>query len=154
MSTLADLRKTELAKIHIAKLQLKLCDEDYRAILQRVSGKDSAADLNARERQKVLNELYRLGWRATNHRAPLQPQTQTVSPAWDKERLILKIGALLCDSQPPKLWAYADGIARKMFGLESVRFCDPKQLRSIVAALSYDQKRRKRKDRNPPKGAA
>ena len=73
-------------------------------------------------------------------------------PGWGKDRLFTKIGALLADAG--RGWAYADGCARKMFGLESVRFCDPDQLRRIVAALTYDQQRRAKRAPNPPPPAA
>lgn len=54
---------TAIAKIHIAKAQLGLDDEDYRALLARVTGKRSSRDLNAREVDMVLGEFKRLGWR-------------------------------------------------------------------------------------------
>lgn len=146
----ADLhRKTELAKIHVAKAQLKLDDDTYRALLERLTGKTSAADLTARERVGVLNEFYRLGWSAENHRIP-QRSSAPRRPAradWGKDKLLSKIGALLAEAG--RSWAYADGIAAHMFGVESVRFCDPEQLRKIVAALMYDQKRRKNTATSP-----
>lgn len=157
-------RKTELAKIHVAKAQLKLDDDTYRALLERITGKASAADLSARERVMVLNEFYRLGWSAENHRIPQRsPSTRSPSTGsgraggggriagWGKDKLLSKIGALLAEAARP--WAYADGIARHMFGIESVRFCDPEQLRKIVAALMYDQKRRKNAAPTPPEAA-
>lgn len=160
-------RKTELAKIHVAKAQLKLDDDTYRALLERLTGKTSAADLTARERVMVLNEFYRLGWSAESHRIPQRrPTPSTGSPStgsgraggggrmagWGKDKLLSKIGALLAEAKRP--WAYADGIARHMFGgVESVRFCDQEQLRKIVAALMYDQKRRKNAAPTPPEAA-
>ena len=51
--------------------------------------------------------------------------------------------ALLTEAE--RGWAYADGIARRMFGLDTLRFCDPAQLRKIAAALEYDKKRRQKK---------
>ena len=51
-----------LAKIHIAKKDLHLDEDDYRAILVRVAGKTSSRDLNGREIDMVLAEFRRLGW--------------------------------------------------------------------------------------------
>ena len=133
-------RKTELAKIHVAKLQMKLDDDTYPALLERITGKTSAADLTARERSAVLDEFYRLGWTAKNHRIPDRKAAARPTVDWDKGKLIGKIGALLADAGRP--WAYADGCARNMFALTSIRFCTTQQLRKIVAALMYDQKRR------------
>lgn len=117
--------------------------------MERLTGKTSAADLTARERVGVLNEFYRLGWSAENHRIP-QRSSAPRRPAradWGKDKLLSKIGALLAEAG--RSWAYADGIAAHMFGVESVRFCDPEQLRKIVAALMYDQKRRKNTATSP-----
>jgi len=135
-------RKTELAKIHVAKAQMKLDDDTYRALLERLTGKTSAADLTARERSAVLNEFYRLGWSAKSHRIPDRKAAARPTVEWDKGPLISKIGALLADAGRP--WGYADGCARNMFALTSIRFCTVQQLRKIVAALMYDQKRRQR----------
>lgn len=133
-------RKDELAKIHVAKAQMKWDDDTYQAILQRITGKTSAADLTARERAAVLDEFYRLGWSAKNHRIPDRKATARPTVEWDKGPLIGKIGALLAEAGRP--WGYADGCARHMFGLASIRFCTSDQLMKIVAALMYDQKRR------------
>lgn len=133
-------RKDELAKIHVAKAQMKWDDDTYQAILQRITGKTSAADLTARERAAVLDEFYRLGWSAKNHRIPDRKATARPTVEWDKGPLIGKIGALLAEAGRP--WGYADGCARRMFGLASIRFCTSDQLMKIVAALMYDQKRR------------
>lgn len=147
-------RKAELAKIHVAKKQLALDDETYRALLERVTGQSSAADLTARQRDALLKEFARLGFRAPNHRQPNPaPACPTTIPGWGKGRLIAKIGALLCDADPPRPWAYADGMARKMFRIESIRFCNETQLHKIVAALMYDQKRRTAKTPPAPDAA-
>ena len=129
-------RARDLKLIHAARRQMAWTEETYRAILERVTGKASAALLNAKERKAVLDDFARLGWqpkKAKGHRRP-----GNVRP--DGAALVGKIEALLADAG--RSWAYADGIARKMFGLDSVRFCDADQLHRIVAALVYDQKRR------------
>lgn len=141
-------RKDELAKIHVAKAQMHLDDDTYRALLERLTGKRSAAELTARERNTVLGEFARLGWSAKNHRIPDRKATARPTVEWDKGPLIGKIGALLADAGRP--WGYADGCARRMFGLASIRFCTSDQLMKIVAALMYDQKRREPKPSGDP----
>jgi hypothetical protein len=42
-------RQAELARIHIAKKELNMTDDDYRFMLHSVTGKSSAALLTARE---------------------------------------------------------------------------------------------------------
>jgi hypothetical protein len=46
--------KTSIAAIHVAKKQLGLDEETYRAKLARITGKQSAKDMSEGERQKVL----------------------------------------------------------------------------------------------------
>jgi hypothetical protein len=55
-------RNRVLARIHVAKRDLALQDEDYREILARVTGKRSAADLEMVDVLPLQNELRRLGW--------------------------------------------------------------------------------------------
>lgn len=54
---------TQLARIHIAKKELGLDDDDYRAVLMRAAGKASSKDMTVAERNRVLDEMRRLGWR-------------------------------------------------------------------------------------------
>lgn len=51
-----------LAKIHIAKKDLGLDDDTYRAVLRRVTGRDSAKGLTAGRLIAVIEEFKRLGW--------------------------------------------------------------------------------------------
>jgi len=62
MSAIDVKRKKDLAKIHIAKAQLDLDDDDYRDIISRVGGEKSAADLTEQGRQRVLAHFKRCGW--------------------------------------------------------------------------------------------
>lgn len=55
-----------LAKIHVAKRDLGLDDDTYRAVLIRVTGKVSAKAMSGREHQAVLEEFKRLGFKATS----------------------------------------------------------------------------------------
>jgi phage gp16-like protein len=58
----------------------------------------------------------------------------------DRQAMLRKIAVMLKDADREK--AYADGIAKNMFQIERVEFCAPDQLRRIVSALVYDQRRR------------
>ena len=49
--------------IHIAKAQLALCDEDYRAIVESVSGKTSCSELTLFELEQVLKAMKKLGFK-------------------------------------------------------------------------------------------
>lgn len=56
---------TALARIHIAKKDLGLDDETYRALLERVTGKTSSKRMTSVEHQAVIDEMKRLGWSAS-----------------------------------------------------------------------------------------
>lgn len=52
-----------LAKIHIAKKELGLHEEDYRDILERCTGARSSSGLNDKQIGAVLDEFKALGWK-------------------------------------------------------------------------------------------
>lgn len=56
-------RRAMLAKVHIAKKELGLDDEVYRAVLQRASGRTSAGDCSAGELAEVLDAFKAKGWK-------------------------------------------------------------------------------------------
>lgn len=67
MKTPEQQRKSDLAKIHLAKKQCGMQDADYRALIQSVSkGRtESAGELDVRERGILLSRFRKLGFRAT-----------------------------------------------------------------------------------------
>lgn len=65
----ADFRNAKIAKIKIASKTLALDDGSYRALLTRVTGKDSAAKMTDRELDSVIEEFERLGFKAKKKRA-------------------------------------------------------------------------------------
>lgn len=134
-------RNLDLSKIHIAKKDLGLDDDTYRALLTRVAGVRSAKDLNPRQTGRVLAEFVRLGW------TPSATKTgrKTPVPAPDRQKLIGKIEAFLAEAQRP--WTYVDSMAARMFKIERVEWLDPEQLQKMVAALTYDARRHGRPER-------
>ncbi len=58
-------RQAELAKIHIARKDLKLSDVDYEAMVSRASGgsASSAKDLDSAGRGRLLGALRKMGWK-------------------------------------------------------------------------------------------
>jgi len=52
-----------LATIHVAKKQLGLDEDTYRAVLNRVTGKSSSGAMTEAERVAVVDEMRRLGFR-------------------------------------------------------------------------------------------
>lgn len=127
---------SSLAKIHIAKAQLGLDDDTYRALLARVAGVRSAKELSPRQIGAVLAEFERLGWKPA---PPKKAGRKVPKPAPDRKKLLGKIEAFLAEANRP--WAYVDGMALRMFQVERVEWCDSEQLGRLIAALGYDAKR-------------
>ena len=128
------IRKRELAQIHIAKSDLGLDDDTYRAMLMDVARMDSAARLNANQRQAVLERFKSKGW--INKKQKGMP-TKSVDST--KKPLMSKIGALLADMKLP--WSYADGIRKQMNWPRRLEWCSEEQLKGVVAALIKHQKK-------------
>lgn len=127
---------SSLAKIHIAKSQLGMDDDTYRALLARVAGVRSAKDLSPRQIGAVLAEFVRLGFQPK----PAKKAGRAVpKPAPDRAALVGKIEAFLAEANRP--WAYADAMALRMFKVERVEWLDSGQLQRLVAAFVYDAKR-------------
>lgn len=59
---MTDPRRAALAKIHIAKKELAMTDDSYQALLQRLTGKESAQTLSLLDLERLLVEFKRLGW--------------------------------------------------------------------------------------------
>jgi phage gp16-like protein len=60
------LRQRLLAKVHIAKKEMKLSDDDYAVIVESVSrpGKTSSAQLNLQQLEALIERFKELGWQS------------------------------------------------------------------------------------------
>ena len=126
-------RKNLLKVIHTGRRALAMQEDDYRALLARTVGKNSAADCTLPELKGVIDALRRLGFTPARGRAA-RPR---VAP---ENRVILdKIGAILADKQLP--WAYAHGMAKRMFERERVEWLRPPELYKLMQALAVYQRR-------------
>ncbi len=139
----ATLRIKQLAAIHVlARKQLRLDEDTYRALLQRIAGVRSAADLDGPGRAAVLTELHRLASDGAR-----QMRNANVLPGAPREvreeiaGMVAKVGAILTESE--RSWNYAHGLARKMFHVQRVEWLRADQLHRLVAALVIDQQRRR-----------
>jgi phage gp16-like protein len=90
--------KALIKLIHVAKRDLALDDETYRAMLERITGKDSSRDLEPWQLEKVVDHLRHRGFevRAGNQGAPScklanDPQSRMIRALWLK---LHKLGAV------------------------------------------------------------
>lgn len=130
-------RHRQLGRIHAGKKALALDDETYRCLLARVTGKRSSADMTGPERNQVLAELARLGFKADD--AIARKRTWAGKPK-AMTPMLGKVEALLSEGKKP--WSYAHAMARQMFKRERLEFLLPDELHKLIAALQVDAKRR------------
>jgi phage gp16-like protein len=57
-------RNAMIAKVHVAKKQLGLDDDGYRAVVTRITGQDSAGKASIGDLERLLAEFTRLGFKA------------------------------------------------------------------------------------------
>lgn len=122
--------------VHIGKNQLGLDDGTYRHILWQVTGKESSRDCTAASLRKVVDHMETLGFTVTPAK---KHQSKKPDAAKSKQALIDKIEALLTDGGYP--WEYAEKLARHMYKVDALTFCDAKQLRGIITALTKQQQK-------------
>ncbi len=85
-----DHRRRELAQIHIAKKDLAMDEDAYRAVIRSVSNNatDSAGSLDWRGRKKLLDHLKACGFNgkkaATTHIFPKSPMWSKIWALWQQ----------------------------------------------------------------------
>lgn len=130
-------RNAQLAAIHVAKKQLGLDDDTYRAMLWAVARVHSAADLDAYGRRQVLDHMRSRGAAQRRPRVGRYPGRPHNT---DEQPQLRKIEALLADMRLP--WSYADAIARQMYRVERVAWLHGDQLGSVITALIKERAKR------------
>lgn len=153
-----DLRRRELAQIHIAKKDTGMAEDTYRSVIRHISkGRtDSAGSLDFTERKRLLEHLRACGFKpgskpaSKRPRAPYPGRPHQIDSSAPTAAQLGKVEALLADAG--RAWAYADGMAKRMFDKDRVAFCNGAELQKLIASLSYDKARRQARPANP-KGA-
>ncbi|MFC3716827.1 gp16 family protein [Luteimonas soli] len=141
MSAKPDPRHLQLGRIHQAAKQLGMDDATYRALLQRVTGKASSGAMTHAERNAVLAEMARLGFKATSNAD--RKRAYAGQPSGDRKTwrpMVRKVGALLADGKKP--WSYAHEMAQRMFHVNRVEWLNDHDLHKLVSALQIDANRR------------
>ncbi len=133
-------RRSELGKIHLARKGRGLDDAVYREILQRVTGKSSAGDLDQAERGKVLDEFKRMGFREGNsHSKRLEdfddsePQARLIRCLWSD----LHESGVVRDGSDRALQRFIKRTAK----VDSIRWLGPHEGNAIIEALKSMKKR-------------
>ncbi|EGJ49028.1 gp16 family protein [Desulfocurvibacter africanus] len=146
-------RRSLLAKIHVAKKQLGLSDDDYRTVLMEQFGQNSASYLTDGQLRKLVAHFRSLGWQdAPKARAKNdthgRPSTLDSKRCDSRKRMMKKIEALLAEKGTDENgyipWGYAASILKRQCGVERLEFASPEQLSGVIAALYRDAQRKGR----------
>lgn len=81
-------RRALLAKVHIAKQQLGLCEDDYRAIIFQHCGSMSAADATEAQLAAVVQHFGQKGFKATAKGVPGRKAPAVDTPSARKARAL------------------------------------------------------------------
>lgn len=134
-------RKQLIAQIHIAKNQLGMEEENYRATLQRITGKDSCSEMKTSELVDVVKEMKRLGFKPSSTARSAKKHGKKPSVTKSKEALINKIEAMIADLDLS--WDYVHDMANRMFAIERVQWLDEQKLYKLTQALAVYQRKQK-----------
>ncbi|MFZ0930462.1 MAG: regulatory protein GemA [Syntrophobacteraceae bacterium] len=127
----------EKAVLHIAKSQLGMSESAYRDMLASV-GCRSSVELDFSKYKQIMDRLRAAGFKHVHGSARRSGMHR--EPSVDKQPMFSKMEAILSDLQLS--WAYADGIAKQMFGVDRLRWCSFEQARKVLQALICYQERR------------
>jgi len=133
----------EKAILHIAKQQLGMSDEAYSDMLGSV-GVSSSKELDFQRFDELMERLKGAGFRKIHKSA--RKSGMDKKPPRGKAAMLSYMEAILADMNLP--WPYADGMSKRMFGIERVRFLTEEQTYKLLQALIVFQKRQKAKAQN------
>ena len=109
---------SSIAAIHVAKKQLGLDDDTYRAKLAKITGKSSVKDMSEPERQKVLTVFRNDGFRP----AESKPAGAKMSGPFGKKLQALWIAGYNLGVVHDRRDAALIAFVKRQTGLDAVRF--------------------------------
>lgn len=122
-------RRADLARIHILAKELSLTRDEYESLLWVIARVRSAGDLDHTGRARVIEHFAaQAGKQESNEWAFVD----RASP--DRQPMLRKL-LMQCRSAGYGK-KYLNGMAHQMFHVETVEFCRPDQLHSMIAALA------------------
>ena len=125
-------RRSMIAKVHIAKAQLGLNDDDYRAVLLRVGGALSAADLSDAKLADVIAEFSRKGFTA-KARKPGKPRPADHPVALKARAMWISLHQLGEIDNPSE--AALEAFACRQLGVDRFQWADQARGYKLIEAL-------------------
>ena len=144
MITTDPTRKRELALIHLAKATLGLSRDDYEHVLLTVTGKTSAADLDAAGRDKLLRHFKAKGFvvkakagaaRAAFIRAPQVKKLQAMWYALSDAGAVARPASIEACNRAVEAWAKEQLATHALGPLDALRFATGAQLNTLIESM-------------------
>lgn len=127
-------RRSLLAKVHIAKKQLGLSEDDYRAIIFQHCGSMSAKDATDAQLERTVQHFVQRCFKTTAKAVPGRRAPAVDTPSARKARALLislhQLGAVPSASEE-----FLEGFARRQLGVEHWRWSDQSQSYKLIEAL-------------------
>lgn len=123
-------RRTLLAQVHVARKQIGMDEDDYRALLSRITGHGSAKDCDDRQLGAVIAEFERLGFRPSHapRRSPAgSPTARKARAMWIS---LYQLGAIADASE-----AALEAFARRQLHVDRLQWADERQGFRLIEAL-------------------
>lgn len=124
-------RRAMLAKIHIAKKDLQLSQDDYEAVLLRVAGVASAAECNDRQLDEVLKDFERRGFSSKARSSGPKPADHPVALKARAMWISLYHLGAIHNSSDTALEAFA----RRQLQVERLQWANQAQGYKLIEAL-------------------
>jgi phage gp16-like protein len=119
-------------KVQVARKQMALQDEDYRAILLRIAGRDSSTKCSAEQLDAVLREFRRLGWKAGAKPPSHRAQIRMIHAVFADMRPMLAVG------DASTLRAFVQRMTKSEAqpqGVDAPEFLAPEQATKVLEGL-------------------
>lgn len=128
-------RRALLAQVHMAKKALALTDDTYAAILARIAGQESAAQIPDAGLAAVVAEFRRLGWKDRPFRpGSKKPHVRKVWAVWGSMKHLVRSPG-------------ADGLRgyiKRMTGVDDPEWLTGEQANVVVEGLKAWRRREER----------
>ena len=132
-------RRALLARLHIAKKELGLSDEDYRAVLYSGYKKTSAAELTNSELAAVIGHFGKCGWKQVRNKtrggdfrsASRRPMIRKIYVLWR----ILYINDKVRTQRPDRFVRRMTKTEKRPDGIANVEWLDDDQAHVLIEAL-------------------
>lgn len=132
-------RRSMIGKLHVAKNQLAMAEDDYRALLQRSAGVMSAAEADIAGLDRALKAMEGLGWKAlppTRRKSGKSSSTRRPAdhPVARKARALWislwQLGAIDNASEQA-----LEAFAKRQLGCTALQWADQSQCDRLIEAL-------------------